>query len=486
MKKLLAMVLAVVMVMGCLTGCGEKVDPTDAPKGTEASKTTDAPKGTEAPGADVKSDWLGTEDGKTITLSFWGGLAPDYGYDKMVENFNAEYKDRGLQIEYTRYVNDSDGNLQLETQVMSGTVDVFMGYGGRTVLDKRVEANLVLEISDELAARNFDVYEELGAGAMANFTYDNGAVYGFPTKYENARWLLINVDMFNAAGVEIPYDGWSYSEFLDAVEKLTTGEGQDKVYGVSWTLDYSQTGVKGIVGSVLGAYNMYKDDAATAVNYDHPVYKQGLEMVNATLQNGWAIPIEDEVSEKLTPMNAFILGKCAISTNIASWTACMDKVTYPHEFTTALVPGPVPDGAEYESEFYRTHAVVAGAGDLICVAGKTEYVEQSVEFVQWYLQGGMAPLAQRGRIPLWTGLDKAVITNQIKENAAGTIDERSMNEYLSIDSTMGQKSVTGSIDSQLNTIWKEEFEAMCYGRQSVDETVANMTSRCNELLANGK
>lgn len=369
---------------------------------------------------------------------------------------------------------------------MSGTVDVFMGYGGRTTLDKRVEANLVLEMSDELEARNFDVYKELGAGAMANFTYDDGSVYGFPTKYENARWLLINVDMFNAAGVEIPYDGWSYSEFLAAVEKLTTGEGQDKIYGISWTLDYSQTGVKGIMGSVLGKYNMYKDDAATAVNYDNPVYIQGLEMVNTTLQNGWAIPIEDEVSEKLSPLNCFVLGKCAMSTNIASWTACMNKETYPHEFTTALVPGPVPDGAEYESEFYRTHAVVAGAGDLICVAGKTEHVEQSIEFVQWYLQGGMAPLATKGRIPLWTGLDKAVITDQIKANAAGTIDEKSMNAYLSIDSTMGQKSVSGSIDSQLNTVWKEEFEAMCYGRQSPEQTAANMTARCNELLANAK
>ena len=42
------------------------------------------------------------------------------------------------------------------------------------------------------------------------------------------RWILINEDMFKEAGLDIPYDGWTYSEFLTDAEKLTHGEGQDK------------------------------------------------------------------------------------------------------------------------------------------------------------------------------------------------------------------------------------------------------------------
>ena len=54
------------------------------------------------------------------TLQFWGGIQPEYGYDEIVENFNKEYADKGVQVEYNRYVNNSDGNLQLETYLMAG------------------------------------------------------------------------------------------------------------------------------------------------------------------------------------------------------------------------------------------------------------------------------------------------------------------------------------------------------------------------------
>ena len=98
----------------------------------------------------------------------------------------------------------------------------------------------------------------------------------------------------------------------------------------------------------------------------------------------------------------------------------------------------------------------------------------------------MSPLAKGGRIPLWTGLDKTLVTDVLKANAEGAIDLDSMNAYLSIDNTQGITSVSSGIDSQLSDVYKEEFEAMCYGRQTVEETINNMVTRCNQLLADNK
>lgn len=491
MKKALAMVLTLVMLMGCLAGCGNSNSDTTTAAQTQAQTEaqTDAQTDAQTTEAAIEAEtepWLGTADGKTITLKFWGGVQPEYGYDELVANFNEQYKDRGLQVEYTRYVNDTAGNLQLETYLMGGgEIDLFMGYGGRSTLDKRVESNLLLDMSDMLEEHGFDLNEELGVANMASYLYDDGSVYGFPTKYENGKWMLINVDMFEAAGVEIPYDGWTYSEFLAAAEKLTTGEGQDKVYGVHWFANSSTTS-KSMLGSVLGAYATYKNDEATECNYDNEVWRQGFELIMECLDNGWAISLEDHTSEKMTVANTFLSGKCAISTNVSQMRLCMDTATYPHDFTTALVPAPVPDGEEYNTEFYRTHASTTGAGDLICIAANTEYPEQCMEFALWYVQGGMSPLAKGGRIPLWTGLDKSLVTDVLKANAEGAIDLDSMNAYLSIDNTQGITSVSSGIDSQLSDVYKEEFEAMCYGRQSIDETINNMVTRCNQLLADNK
>lgn len=483
MKKKIALVLTMAMLGSCLAGCGQNAADDSASaeqkESTAVAQSTEAAQGTEA----GEKEWFGTDDGKTVTIRLWGGVQPEYGYDEVCANFNEQYKDKGLQVEYVRYVNDSSGNLQLETYLMGGgDVDLFFGYGGRSKLDKRVESNLLLDMSGMLKDYGFDLETELGESNMLDYKYDDGSVYGFPTKYENARWLMINEDMFKEAGIDIPYDGWTYSEFLSAVEKLTHGEGQDKVYGLCWSRKQNSRYVQLMLNSVLGSYQSYKNDEGTEVNFDNKVYHDGFEMVMKTLDNGWAIPIEDEYSEDLSVANTFLEGKCAITLGIPMMRLCMDQENYPHDFVTALVPAPVPDDEQYNTEFYRTHAGTPGAGDLMCIAANTKYPEACFEFAMWYLKGGMAPLVKGGRVPLWNGIDKEAVLDVLKANAEGSIDLESMNNYLSVDRTQGVKTVQGVASTEVSAVWNEEFDAMCYGRQSVDQTIDNMVKRSNELI----
>ena len=105
----------------------------------------------------------------------------------------------------------------------------------------------------------------------------------------------------------------------------------------------------------------------------------------------------------------------------------------------------------------------------------------------WYVQGGMATLAKGGRIPLWTGLDKSLVIDVVTAKAEGAIDMDSLNNYLSIDNTKGVSAVTNSaVDSEVGSVFKEEFHAMLYGTQTVDEALNNIVTRCNELIANAK
>lgn len=485
MKRKLALALTMAMMGTSLIGCGSNAKEDSAPtKANEPAATTQAAATQAADAAqNDNKEWFGTDDGKTITLRFWGGVQPEYGYDELCANFNEQYKDKGLQVEYVRYVNDSNGNLQLETYLMGGgDVDCFIGYGGRARLDARVESNLLFNMSDKLKEYDFDLIEELGSSNMADYIWEDGSSYGFPTKYENNKWILINVDMFNEAGVEIPYDGWTYSEFLDACEKLTHGEGQDKVYGLCWNRKQSGSNTSALLPSVLGAYNIYKNDEGSEVNFDNEVWRESYEMVMKTYENGWAIPLEDEYSEDVSVANTFLKGKCAIALGTAQMRLCMDQENYPHDFKTAIVPGPVPDDEKYNTEFYRTHSSTTGAGDVFCIAQNTEYHDAAFEFGMWYLKGGMAPLVKGGRIPLWNGIDKEQVLNVLKENAADSFDQDSMNKYLSIDTTKGVKSVQGYAKSEIGAVWTEEYDAMCYGRQSIDDTINNMMTRSAELI----
>lgn len=469
---------AVQVPAGGATSAATSAATTAAAESTSGSGETTA-----AETAENDAEWFGNADGTPVHLRFWGGVQPEYGYDEVCERFNEEYKDKGIDVEYVRYVNDSDGNLQLDIYLQGGgEVDVFMGYGGIGRLNKRIDANLVLDMADYLKAKDFDLIEELGAVNMQNYVRDTGEVYGFPTKYENGRWLLANVDMFEEAGVPVPYDGWTYSEFMDAIEKLTHGEGQNKVYGMCWSVNENGSGLGSVLGSVLSPYSTYADDECKVLNYDNPVWKEGFEMVKASLDNGWAISFEDEKTENLKVANSFLNGMCAMSLCVSQMRLVMDLEAYPHDFTTALIPAPVPDGEEYNTPYYRTHASVTGAGDLMCIASKTEHPDAAFEFALWYLTGGMAPVSKGGRIPLWKGFDKDQVVAMITENAGDAIDAQSLRNYLSIDNTQGVKTLSPEWDGQIDDIVKEEKEALFYGRQDVDTTIANIMSRGTAMI----
>lgn len=203
-----------------------------------------------------------------ITLRLWGGVQPEYGYAALVENFNEEFKDKGIQLEYVRYVNNADGNLQLDTYLMQGgEIDIFMGYGGTGRLFPRIESGVVLDMTPYLEAAGFDPVTELGEAAVAQYIY-NDKYYSVPTKYENSMYWFANVEMFEAAGVELPFDGWTYSEFLAAVEKMTSGEGLDKTYGMYWSFNNNWDMTTNFLTSMNSPYGVYTDANCTETAFD--------------------------------------------------------------------------------------------------------------------------------------------------------------------------------------------------------------------------
>ena len=482
MKKLLALLLAFAMVLS-LAACQAPVDPTEA--ATDAPKATDAPTAaegsTDAPTEAEEKEWFGTEDGKPVTLRLWAGVQPEYGYAELVDNFNEQYKDKGVQVEFTRYVNDTNGNLQLDTYLMGGgEIDVVVGYGSR--LNNRVESGYFLDMSDYIKFYDWNMTEAIGAAAAAEYVTEDGC-YGFPTITSNNFWLMVNVDMFEKAGVEVPYDGWTYEQFLDACEKLSYGEGQDRVYGIYWNLK-SMSRVTTICGSALGSLRMYANYDGTEVAYGNKVWVDGLTMLNECVTNDYCIPLEDEVSEGYSVANTFLAGKCAMTVDPAQIRLVMDSATYPHDFVTALVPGPVP-GDEYMTDEYKYHTSIVGPSDIISIAADTPYPEAAFEFVHWYTTGGMAPLIKGGRLPLYTGFDTEEVVAMVVNAANGLVDERSLTTYLTVDRSEAG-TILGNLWAydELGDMFVEETHAMCYGKQTVEQTVQNLVTRGNELIAN--
>src|SRR4029077_9102693 len=51
-------------------------------------------------------------------------------------------------------------------------------------------------------------------------TVGKGPLFGLPKDFTTAGFY-VNVDLFNAAGVEVPYEGWTWKEFEEDCRRIT-------------------------------------------------------------------------------------------------------------------------------------------------------------------------------------------------------------------------------------------------------------------------
>ena len=133
MKKILALMLAVIMVAAVFAGCGQKsADPTEAPATTQGGETTAAPEtpteaAPEADPSDITS-WILEEDtNMSGVVNFWIPFKGTQGMDAMIADFNQTYPN--IQVNLNTYSNNSDGNVAVNTAIMGGEVDVLASFG---------------------------------------------------------------------------------------------------------------------------------------------------------------------------------------------------------------------------------------------------------------------------------------------------------------------------------------------------------------------
>ena len=203
-------------------------------------------------------------------------------------------------------------------------------------------------------------------------------------------------------------------------------------------------------------------------------------MVESTVGNGFAYGLDDEISESLTFANTFLEGKSAMSMNISQLRLILDTETYPHDFQAALVPGPVPDES-YMTDEYKYHTNYSGTNDLISVTAETDHPEACFEFLLWYVTGGMAPLAEYGRIPLWSGFDSSAITTLLSEKEA-VLDLDSLLKYLGIDKSAAVTTPKLNAYAEIQAIITEEYQNILLEQSSVEEAMASAKTRSDELL----
>jgi multiple sugar transport system substrate-binding protein len=172
------------------------------------------------------------ESGKvTLVVSTWGADKSEIDLDQAQFNsFMQKYPN--ITISYQPIPSNYDQKMQAD--VASGNVpDVF--YVDQTMAQTYIPAGKLLNLSPYLKRDNInpsDYYPQL----QHDFDCADGTVFGIPKDF-GSLGLVYNKTMFQQAGLQPPDASWTWTDVQNAAQKLTTGSGSSKVYGISTSAD---------------------------------------------------------------------------------------------------------------------------------------------------------------------------------------------------------------------------------------------------------
>ena len=202
MKKIIALLLAMVMVLSLAACSVEKEEP----KPVETK-----PAGTEAPAAAAT----------TTEISLWTYPVGDWGkqevVDKLLADFNAKYPNIKVTVEYLTY---TDGDDKVNTAIEGNAApDIVMEGPERLVANWGAKGKMV-DLSDLWTD---EAKADIFASVEAACRNDAGAYYEYPLCM-TAHCMVINKTVFEQTGawqyVDAETHTWTTENFLKAVQTL--------------------------------------------------------------------------------------------------------------------------------------------------------------------------------------------------------------------------------------------------------------------------
>jgi len=439
-KGMIAGTASLVLLVGALTGCSGNSNSGTTNSGEKPSPSNNTPVASKDP----------------IKLKMWGGVPPEAGPQEVVDAWNKEHPD--IQMEYVRFVNDDEGNLKLDTAMMTGqSVDLYVNYSISRA-SKRMESGLTADLSQYT---DYNIEEKMGESAKSWLI--NGKYYGMPTT-RSPFFVALNKNVLDAANLPVPKD-WTWDELREYAVKLKAGDGYGFIQNTEPFVDS--------IDSVLSQDGYTKADNTS--NLDHPLVKKWLETLNTMMKDDKTTPpLGEQLTSKMPVEQEFISGKAPML-NIGAWLfrSSNNFTDFPRDFKIAFAPVPrLADSAD-------NYVARGGLGDYISINAKSKNQDAAWEFLKWYADGGMAPMAEGGRLPASKDADQDTALKNLIGDNGDTYDLDSLMYVMFDDKT---PTFVRSLPQEVMDLRAQEYEKYFLGTQSLEDTITAMVNRHNEYL----
>ena len=336
---------------------------------------------------------------------------------------------------------------------------------------------MAAELSDLCKQYDVDVIRDFGEAAKNSVSAD-GKVYAIPT-YKQVMFVMLNKDMFDAAGIPIPQH-WTWQDVREIAKKLTTGENAGKVYGFLKSTDGNV--INEIVATEANRECWLNADA-TATNFvDNPYLRQGYQILYDMMYTdqsmmSWEDMIVQKVSANEAPI-FFNKQAAMVATGSHQIRNIKDTTAFPRDFVVAFAEMPALNADQTD---YYADLIVQ---DHLSINEKSANKEAAMEYIKWYYTEGYDPMIEGGRMPLYKNYDADRAIQIMLQGAEELVDLESAKNVLFGSYDKMQYDGSNLHKAEIALIMKEEMEAFFLKQIELDKALENMQKRCNEVLEN--
>lgn len=203
----------------------------------------------------------------TLKISGWA-LNSTPEFQALADGYHAENPD--VTVEVVEYRDGNDYDTQIISDLAAGTAPDLYVLKNLNKLWTFQSGGQLLDVSDVAGGLDADV------SGVSSYEID-GKTWAVP--YRQDSWVLYyNQDLFDAAGVEYPDGSWTWDDYADAAEELTTGlsdQGAKGTYQHSW-----QSLIQGFALAQTPDADLLSGD----YGYLEPYYQRAIDLQDAGAQ----------------------------------------------------------------------------------------------------------------------------------------------------------------------------------------------------------
>lgn len=294
MKKIIALLLAAVMVIGLFAACGKTEPATEPKQETPATNAAEAP--TEAEATEATPDTI-VIMAPPVTGSYCENLKT------WAADFNAMYPHLTVEVIETSWGDHTD---KLTTMAAAGDAPDIAEVS-YAAIGKYVEMGVAIDIAQYLSADRLADYDD---NALAYMSLD-GVTYGLPL-YLTIQSIGANKTLMEELGIDvakIQSEGWTFEEFLEVI-KTGTDKSADRYGFVFANSGVTASDMLQIFGAGAGLSNTFTEDLKYTFTSDNMLTL--LTNIETMIQSGYMPNYGVEAGQRLVMCqtgNAMIFGK---------------------------------------------------------------------------------------------------------------------------------------------------------------------------------